>query len=74
MRRAHIVRMIRPIQLALALTPLVALVLPSAVTQAASASIARGDIRTGEGDSMFTLHAEHALSSLDNATGFRCAR
>ena len=39
------------------------------------AAIARGGIWTsGEGGGIFTLAAEHAPSSLDNATGFRCAR
>lgn len=39
------------------------------------AAIARGGIWTsGEGGGVFTLAAEHSPSSLDNATGFRCAR
>jgi formylglycine-generating enzyme required for sulfatase activity len=39
------------------------------------AAIARGGIWTsGEGGGVFTMAAEHSPSSLDNATGFRCAR
>jgi formylglycine-generating enzyme required for sulfatase activity len=39
------------------------------------AALARGGIWTGgEGDGVFALYAEHTPSSLDNATGFRCAR
>jgi formylglycine-generating enzyme required for sulfatase activity len=39
------------------------------------AGIARGGIWTsGEGGGVFALAAEHTPSSLDNATGFRCAR
>ena len=39
------------------------------------AAIARGGIWTsGEGGGIFAMAAEHSPSSLDNATGFRCAR
>src|SRR3954470_21078959 len=38
-------------------------------------AIARGGIWTfGEGAGVFTMAIEHSPSSLDNATGFRCAR
>jgi hypothetical protein len=56
MRRADIVRMIRPLQLSLVLVPLVALVLYGSLTHA--------ETRT----------PGHTPSSLDNATGSRCAR
>jgi len=39
------------------------------------AALARGGIWTsGAGAGVFALYAEHTPSSLDNATGFRCAR
>jgi formylglycine-generating enzyme required for sulfatase activity len=39
------------------------------------AALIRGGIWTGgEGDGVYALYAEHTPSSLDNATGFRCAR
>jgi hypothetical protein len=70
MRRADIVRMIRALQLALALTPLVALA-PIRHGHARGLACLRRPFRRAVTQ---PLHVDGARSSLDNETGFRCAR
>jgi hypothetical protein len=67
MRRADIVRMIRPLQLALVLTPLIAVTVPTAVTRASPCAFPEATAAHG-------FHSAPPASRIDDPSASACVR